>query len=180
MAGIKYLPQNLDIVDKTVIVRLDLNIPLKEKKIQDHTRIDISLPFLKDLVERKAKIIILSHLGRPKDKSESELSLLPIYKYLKKKINTNIYFFMGNIYDETKNKSSYLKQGEILLLENIRFYKGESDNSETFAKKLASLGEIYVNDAFSCSHRKQASIHSITKFTKQSFGGPLLKKEIEI
>ena len=179
MAGIKYLPQNLDIVDKTVIVRLDLNIPLKEKKIQDHTRIDISLPFLKDLVERKAKIIILSHLGRPKDKSESELSLLPIYKYLKKKINTNIYFFMGNIDDETKNKSSYLKQGEILLLENIRFYKGESDNSETFAKKLASLGEIYVNDAFSCSHRKQASIHSITKFTKQSFGGPLLKKEIE-
>ena len=179
MTGIKYFPQNLDIVDKKIIVRLDLNVPLKEKKIQDHTRIDLSIPFLKNLVKKKAKIIVISHLGRPKDRGASDLSLVPVYKYLKEKINTNIYFFAGNIDDETKKKISYLKQGEILLLDNVRFFKGESDDSDTFAKKLASLGEIYVNDAFSCSHRKQASIHGIAKFSKQSFGGPLLKKELD-
>ena len=119
MAGIKYLPQNLDIVDKTIIVRLDLNVPLKEKKIQDHTRINLSIPFLKSLVARKAKIIVISHLGRPRDRGDSNLSLMPVYKYLKEKINTNIYFFMGDVDDGTKNKSSYLKQGEILLLDNI-------------------------------------------------------------
>ena len=123
MTGIKYFPQNLDIVDKKIIVRLDLNVPLKEKKIQDHTRIDLSIPFLKNLVKKKAKIIVISHLGRPKDRGASDLSLVPVYKYLKEKINTNIYFFAGNIDDETKKKISYLKQGEILLLDNVRFFK---------------------------------------------------------
>ena len=104
MTGIKYFPQNLDIVDKKIIVRLDLNVPLKEKKIQDHTRIDLSIPFLKNLVKKKAKIIVISHLGRPKDRGASDLSLVPVYKYLKEKINTNIYFFAGNIDDETKKK----------------------------------------------------------------------------
>jgi phosphoglycerate kinase len=104
---------------------------------------------------------------------------MPIYKYLKEKIDSNVYFFMGAIDNETKNKSSYLKSGEILLIDNIRFFKGENENDDDFAKKLASLGDIYINDAFSCSHRKQASIHKITKFINESFGGPLLKKEIE-
>jgi len=179
MAGIKYFPKNLDIKEKTIIVRLDLNVPLKNKKIQDHTKILLALPFLKDLIKRKAKIIIISHLGRPKGVKVGELSLVPIYKYLKEKINTNIYFFMGKIDDETRDKSSYLKSGEILLLDNIRFSEGEIKNDENFAKKIASLGEIFVNDAFSCSHREQASIHKITKFIKDSYAGPLLKKEVE-
>ena len=178
MPGIKYFPENLNIEDKKVIVRLDLNVPLKNKKIDDYTRIKLALPFLKDLVMRKAKIIIISHLGRPTDFKDKNLSLVPIYKYLKEKINTNIFFFMGNIDSETKKKSSCLKKGEILLLENIRFYEGEIKNDDIFAKKLASLGEIYINDAFSCSHRKQASIHKITKYVEASYAGPQLKKEI--
>jgi phosphoglycerate kinase len=103
---------------------------------------------------------------------------LPIYRYLKKKLSTNMYFYTGEINDEIKTKSSYLKGSEILLIENIRFFKGETENDEKFSKKLGELGEIYINDAFSCSHRKQSSVHSITKFVKEIYAGPLLKKEI--
>ena len=179
MSGINYFPENLNVENKTIIVRFDLNVPLKEKKIEDHTRIKLILPFLNRLIIRKAKIIIISHLGRPKGIKNTDLSLVPIYKFLKEQIKTNIYFYSGDIDNDTKNKSSYLKSGEILLIENIRFFKEEINNDEVFAKKLASLGEIYVNDAFSCSHRKQASIHKITKFIKESYAGPLLKKEVE-
>ena len=179
MLGIKYFPEDLIIEDKKIILRLDFNVPLKNKIIQDHARILSSIPFLKNLINRKAKIIIITHLGRPSGEKNAELSLVPIYKFLKEKINTNIYFFTGNIDDETKDKISYLKRGEIILLDNIRFFKGELENDEIFAKKLAALGEIYVNDAFSCSHREQASIHKITKFVNQSYAGPLLKKEID-
>ena len=84
-----------------------------------------------------------------------------------------MFIFMGDINDETKNKFSYLKEGEIILIENIRFFKEESDNDEGFAKKLASLGDIYINEAFSCSHRKQVSVHKITKYMKESYAGPL-------
>ena len=179
MSGIKYFPENLNIENKTIVVRFDLNVPLKDKIIEDHTRIELILPFLNELADRKAKIIVISHLGRPKGIRNTDLSLLPIYKYLKNKMKTNVYFYSGDIDNEIKNKSSYLKPGDILLIDNIRFFKGEADNDELFAKKLASLGEIYINDAFSCSHRKQASIHKITKFVKQSYAGPLLKKEVE-
>ena len=134
---------------------------------------------LKDLIKRKAKIIIITHLGRPKGIKNKDLSLTPIYKFLKEKLDTNLYFFTGNIDSETKKKSSYLKAGEILLLDNIRFFKGESKNDDDFAKNLSGLGDIYINDAFSCSHREQASIHKITKYVKQSYAGPLLKKEVE-
>ena len=179
MSAIKYLPTDLNIENKSIIVRLDLNVPLKNKKIQDPTRILSSLPLLKNLIKRKAKVIIISHLGRPNGLKNKDLSLVPIYKFLKEQIDTNIYFFMGDIDNETKNKSSYLKSGEILLLENIRFFKGESENEENFAKLLSSLGDIYINDAFSCSHREQASIHKITKYIKNCYGGPLLKSEVE-
>ena len=179
MAKIKYFPKDLNIEEKTVIIRLDLNVPLKDKKIQDHTRISLTLPFLNELIKKKAKVVIITHLGRPGGVKNNDLSLVPIYKYLKEKISTNIYFFTGNIDEETKTKISYLKKGEIVLLDNIRFFKGEDENNEIFAKKLASLGDIYINDAFSCSHRKQASIHMITKFVKKNYAGPLLKKEIE-
>ena len=178
MGKIKYFSENLNVQNKTIILRLDLNVPLNEKKIQDKSRILTSLPFLKDLIKKKAKIIIISHLGRPKGVKNSELSLAPIYKFLKEQLETNVYFFMGDINEETRIKFAYLKEGEIILLENIRFFKEESENEDNFAKKLASLGDIYINDAFSCSHRKQASVHKITKYIKDSYAGPLLKKEV--
>jgi len=178
MQGIKYFPQDLNIEGKRIIVRVDLNVPLKDKRIQDSTRIEQILPFLKALIKRKSKIILISHLGRPKGVKDSTLSLLPVYKYLKEKLNTNMYFYIGQINDEIKRKSSYLKESEILLIENIRFFKEETDNNESFSKKLGELGEIYVNNAFSCSHRKQSSIHGVTKFVKKIYAGPLLEKEI--
>ena len=178
MGEINFFPDSLDIQSKKVILRLDLNVPLKDKVIQDDTRIALCLPFIKKLVKKKAKIIIISHLGRPKGVKVPELSLIPIYKYLKKFLQTNVYFFMGDLDKEVQDKFSHLKEGEIILIENIRFFKEEENNDENFSKKLGSLGDIYINDAFSCSHRKQASIHNITKFIKKSFAGPLLKKEI--
>ena len=178
MDKINFFPDNLDIQNKKIILRLDLNVPLKDKIIQDDTRIALCLPFIKRLVEKKAKIIVISHLGRPKGIKVPELSLIPIYKYLKKSLQTNVYFFMGNLDEKVQDKFSHLKEGEIILIENIRYFKEESNNDENFSKKLGSLGDIYINDAFSCSHREQASIHGITKFVKKSFAGPLLKKEI--
>ena len=178
MSKLNFFSENQNIENKNIILRLDLNVPLNKKKIQDNSRILMSLPFLKELIKKKAKIIIISHLGRPKGIKNSELSLAPIYKFLKEQLDTNVYFFMGNLDEETKNKFEYLKGGEIILLENIRFFKEENENDDNFAKKLASLGDIYINDAFSCSHRQQASIHKITKYIKESYGGPLLKKEV--
>ena len=179
MSKIKYFSEDLNIQSKTVILRLDLNVPIIKKKIQDESRIKSCLPFLKELINRRAKIIIISHLGRPQGERNNELSLIPVYKFLKESLKTNVFFFMGDINDSIKDKFSYLKEGEIILLENIRFFKEENDNDENFAKKLASLGDIYVNDAFSCSHRKQASIHKITKYIKNSYAGPLFKKEVD-
>ena len=179
MDKINFFPENLDVQNQKIILRLDLNVPLKDKIIQDDTRIVLCLPFIKKLIKKKAKIIIISHLGRPKGIKVPELSLIPIYKYLKKSLQTNVYFFMGNLDEEVQDKFAHLKEGEIILLENIRYFDEESNDDENFSEKLGSLGDIYINDAFSCSHRKQASIHNITKFVKRSYAGPLLKKEIE-
>ncbi len=179
MDKINFFPDDLDVQNQKIILRLDLNVPIIEKRITDDTRIRLCLPFIKKLVEKKAKIIIVSHLGRPKGDKDPSLSLIPIYKYLKRKLEANVYFFTGNFDNELKNKFSHFRGGEVILVENIRYFKEEMDNDENFSKKLASIGDIYINDAFSCSHRKQSSVHKITKFIDKRYGGPLLKKEIE-
>ncbi len=179
MDEINFFPDDLNVQNQKIILRLDFNVPIKDKIIVDDTRIILCLPFIKRLIEKKAKIIIVSHLGRPNGIRDPNLSLVPIYKYLKKKLQTNIYFYVGNFDEDVKDKFSLLKEGEIILVENIRYFKEETDDDEKFSKKLASLGDVYINDAFSCSHRKQSSIHKITKFINKSFAGPLLKKEID-
>ena len=179
MDKINFFPDNLDVQNQKIILRLDLNVPLKNKIITDDTRILLCLPFVKKLIEKKAKIIIVSHLGRPKGIKNPALSLMPIYKYLKKALQTNVYFFMGKFDHEMEDKFSSLKEGEVILIENIRYFKEETDNDKKFSKKLASLGDIYINDAFSCSHRKQSSVHNITKYINKSYAGPLLKKEVD-
>ncbi len=178
MGEINFFPDDLEIKDQKIILRLDLNVPIEDKVIKDDTRITLCLPFINRLIEKKAKIIIISHLGRPKGVNVPDLSLIPIYKYLKDALKTNVYFFRGTFDSETKEKFSNLKGGEVVLIENIRFFKEETEDGQDFSKKLGELGDIYINDAFSCSHRKQASVHSITKFVKKSYAGPLLKKEI--
>ena len=179
MDKINFFPDNLDVQNKKIILRLDLNVPLKDKIIIDDTRIALCLPFIKQLIKKKAKIIIISHLGRPKGIKNPSLSLIPIYKYLKKALQTNMYFFMGDFDNEMKEKFSHLKEGEVILIENIRYFKEETDDDENFSRKLASLGDIYINDAFSCSHRKQASVHNITRYINKSYAGPLLRKEVD-
>ena len=179
MDKINFFPNNLYVRSKKIILRLDLNVPIKEQVIKDYTRINLCIPFIKELVQKKAKIIIISHLGRPKENKDPTLSLIPIYKYLKKILQTNVYFFMGKFDGEIKDKFSHLKEGEAILIENIRFFKEEIENDDNFSKKLGSLGDIYINDAFSCSHRKQASVHKITKYVNKSYAGPLLKREID-
>ena len=178
MKKIKFFSKDINVREKTVLIRLDLNVPLNEKKISDTTRIDFVIPFIKSLSGSKAKIVILSHLGRPNGKKIKEMSLYPIFQYLKKRIGEIVFFLDDEININLKNKISNFKYGDIILLENIRYYKEEIDNDETFAKELASLGDIYINDAFSCSHRKQASIHEVAKQIKICYAGPLLQKEI--
>ena len=112
MGEINFFPDDLEIVNQKIILRLDLNVPIKGKNIEDDTRISLCLPFIKRLIEKKAKIIILSHLGRPKGIRVPELTLIPIYKYLKDKLKTNVYFFRGAFDDETKEKFSHLKKGK--------------------------------------------------------------------
>ena len=163
--------------NKKILLRLDLNVPLKNGNITDTTRIDKILPTLNFLIQQKTKIIILSHVGRPKGKIVKELSLKPICEELKKKLRITVKLITENI-NEIKNKDFFEKFDEkILILENIRFYKEEEKNDHNFAKHLASLGDIYVNDAFSCSHRAHTSIHLISKYLP-SFSGLQLDLEV--
>ena len=178
MSGLKIYSEEIPIKNKRVIVRLDLNVPINNSKIDDDTRIKIIEPFLIKLIENKAQIVLLSHLGRPKGKVVPELSLYPVFLYLQKKLRTNLFFYKNKIDHDAIEASKKLKAGEILFFENIRFFKEEEDDEETFAEILSKLGDIYINEAFSCSHRKQASMHKITKFI-DSYGGPILAKEIK-
>ena len=163
--------------NKKILLRLDLNVPIENGKINDTTRIDKILPTLNFLIEQKAKIIILSHVGRPKGKIIRDLSLNPISEDLKKKLNRGVKLITKNI-NEIKNKEFFDKfDEEVLILENIRFYAEEEENDYEFAKHLSSLGDIYVNDAFSCSHRPHASIHQISEFLP-SFSGLQLDLEV--
>ena len=163
---------------KKVLLRLDLNVPLDNGKITDTTRIDKILPTINFLLENEAKIIILSHVGRPKGKVVSELSLKPICEDLKNKLNQNIKLVSKNI-KEINSTDLFNEQDEkIVILENLRFYEEEEKNDNSFAKHLASLADIYVNDAFSCSHRAHASIFEITKFIP-SYSGLQLNLEID-
>ena len=174
MRSIKDEP-NLD--QKKVLLRLDLNVPLNEGKITDSTRIDKILPTINFLLEHGAKIIILSHVGRPKGKIEKALSLKPICENLEIKLSQNIELISKNL-KEVKSKDLFNSHDQkIVILENLRFYEEEEKNDILFAKHLAGLADIYVNDAFSCSHRAHASIFEITKLIP-SYAGLQLDLEI--
>jgi phosphoglycerate kinase len=172
------IKDQINLNQKKVLLRLDLNVPLENGKITDTTRIDKILPTINYLLKNDAKIIILSHVGRPKGKVVNELSLKPICESLESKLKTSIKFITKNI-KEIKSNDLFIDQDEkIVILENLRFYEEEEKNDKDFAKHLANLADIYVNDAFSCSHRAHASIFEITKFIS-SYAGLQLKLEIE-
>ena len=159
----KSISEELNLNNKKILLRLDLNVPLVDNKITDTTRIDKILPTLKFLISQNTKIIIISHVGRPKGQAVNELSLRPVCDNLEIKLSQNIKLISKDI-KEIASKDLFNNDERIVMLENIRFYPEEEKNNPQYAKQLASLADIYVNDAFSCSHRAHASIDEITNF----------------
>lgn len=169
---------DMDFNGKQVLVRVDFNVPIdSEGRVADETRIIAACPTIKYLCEHNAKIILMSHLGRPKGERNLKYSLRPVAEYLKKHWQYKVYFANDCIGEETKQLADSLQEKEILLLENVRFYPEEEQNELEFAKKLALLGEVYVNDAFGTAHRAHASTEGLAHILP-SCAGLLLQKEI--
>ena len=162
---------------KKILLRLDLNVPLKDRKITDETRIDKILPIIEFLLKKNSKIIVVSHIGRPKGKVVKNLSLKPVCEYLEKKINKDIKIIDDDIFKLKKEDLFKNSKDQIVFLENIRFYKEEEENDINFSKHLAKLADLFINDAFSCSHRAHSSVSKITEFLP-SFAGLQLETEI--
>ena len=162
---------------KKVLLRLDLNVPLKNGVITDQTRIDKIVPVIKFLLSNNSKIIIISHIGRPKGRNNKDLSLKPICKNLEKKIDKKIEMITDDIFNLRREDLFKDPDDQVVILENIRFYEEEEKNDASFAKQLAKLADLFVNDAFSCSHRAHTSVCKITEFLP-SFAGLQLETEI--
>ena len=170
--------ENIIFKDKKVLLRVDLNVPMKNGSITESSRIEKIIPTIKRLLAKEAKIIIISHIGRPKGQIIEGMSLKPISKKLSLLLNKDVLFYKNIINDNTLSEVNKMQNGSIMMLENIRFNQGEETNNIEFSKKLSNLGDIYVNDAFSCSHRAHASVEGITKYIPSYFGLQITK-EIE-
>jgi phosphoglycerate kinase len=168
---------DIDVAGKRVIVRADLNVPIKDGKVTDATRLERVLPGVKALADRGAKVIVISHFGRPKNGPEADLSLQPIAEAMQRLLGRQIAFGADSIGEAAAVTVGALKNGDVALLENLRFHKGEEKNDPKFAEELAKLGDIFVGDAFSCAHRAHASTEGLTNYLP-SFAGPLLMEEI--
>lgn len=169
---------DIDVYGKKVLLRVDYNVPIKDGKISDDTRIVESLDTIKYLLDKGASIIIMSHLGRPDGEVVKKYSLRPVYNRLQTLLpNVKIVMAKDVVGDDAVKKASKLKMGEILLLENTRFEKGEEENDNEFCKCLANLGDIYVNDAFGTAHRKHASTYGVGKLLPSAIGF-LIEREL--
>lgn len=165
---------------KKALIRVDFNVPLNASfEITDDTRIRAALPTIKKILDDGGSVILMSHLGRPKEGPEDKFSLRHIVDHLSKSTNTTVKFADDCVGESAKEKAASLQSGEILLLENVRFYKEETKGDEEFAKKLASLGDVYVNDAFGSAHRAHASTTVAAKFFEDKFAGYVMHAEID-
>ena len=172
----------LQLAGKRVFIRVDFNVPLDEHgKVSDDQRIRAALPTIRRAVEQKAKVILASHLGRPKGKPEDrkKLSLLPVAERLQELLDQDVIFADDCVGDGVKKLVRELKDGQVLLLENLRFHPEEEANDEGFAKELASLADVWVNDAFGTAHRAHASTAGMARFVKEKAAGFLIQREVE-
>jgi len=170
--------EDFDVKNKRVLVRVDFNVPLKDGKVGDDTRIKAALPTINYLLEKNAAVILCSHLGRPKGSPDLAFSLEPVARYLSNLINNKVHFSSECVGPLAEKAAADLKPGEILVLENTRFYPGETKNDEEMSKQLASLAEVFVNDAFGSAHRAHASTVGVTNYLP-SVAGFLLQREIK-
>ena len=170
--------KDIDLKNKKVLVRCDFNVPMdEEKNITDNTRIVAALPTIKYLIEQNCRIILCSHLGRPKGEVNNKYSLEPVAKELSKLLGQEVLMAKDVIGEDAKKLSENLQPKQVMLLENVRFHREETDNDENFAKELASMAEVYVNDAFGTAHRAHASTAGVAKFLP-AVSGFLIEKEI--
>jgi phosphoglycerate kinase len=177
MAGLRTL-DDLEVAGRTVLVRLDLNVPMQDGEVTDATRIERSVPTLKELMDKGAKVVILAHFGRPKGKREASMSLRPLCGPLGAALGRQVAFAEDCIGEAAKGAVDALRPGDVLLLENLRFHAGEEKNDPAFADALAGLGELYVDDAFSAAHRAHASITGLAERLPAA-AGRLMQAEVE-
>lgn len=174
----KLFIEDLQVAGKRVIVRVDFNVPLKDGKVENDKRLRESLATIRHLVKSKAKTVLMSHLGRPKGVTES-LRMAPVAQALSRLLDIPVKSSTACVGPEAEQAVAALKDGEVLLLENLRFHAEEEGNDPAFAKQLASLADYYVNDAFGTAHRAHASTEGITRFVSKSAAGYLMKKELD-
>jgi phosphoglycerate kinase len=176
----KFSIKDLDLKGKRVFVRVDFNVPLKEGNVEDDTRIRASLPTIRYAIGQDALVILASHLGRPKGERVKKYSLAPVAEHLSSLLGKSVVFATDCVGDEAESKVAAMQDGDVALLENLRFHKEEEKNDEAFSRQLASLcDELYVNDAFGAAHRAHASTVGITKFVSKAAAGLLMEKELE-
>jgi phosphoglycerate kinase len=172
--------RDLELSGKRVFIRADFNVPLANGRVEDDTRIRATLPTLKLAIDRGARLVLASHLGRPKGKPESKYSLAPVAERLKELLGKPVIFASDCVGEQPESRSKALKNGQVLLLENVRFHAEEEQNDEGFSRQLAALCDgIYVDDAFGVAHRAHASVVGITKFVRQAAAGLLMEQELE-
>ena len=171
--------RDLDLAGRRVFIRVDFNVPIKEGKVDDDTRIRASLPTIQYAIEQDGRVILASHLGRPKGERVEKYSLRPVAEHLSDLLNRPVAFADDCVGEETEKKVGMLQDGDLLLLENLRFHKEEEKNDDGFAQQLARLCDIYVNDAFGTAHRAHASTVGITKYVSKAAAGLLMQKELE-
>jgi phosphoglycerate kinase len=175
----KLFVEDLDVTGKRVIVRVDFNVPLKDGKVESDKRLKESLPTINYLRGKNAKVILMSHLGRPDGKRVPDMSLRPVADALSALLGAPVAFADDCVGPSAEKAVAALAPGGVLLLENLRFHAAEEENDPAFAKQLASLADVYVNDAFGSAHRAHASTEGITKFVSQAASGFLMKKELD-